>query len=448
LINKLKTRYFDSLSTGKREISKNIGFSFVAKGLSLLVTFITVPLLLSYLGKDTYGIWLTIFSVISWMSFFDLGLGNGLRNHLTHIFTEKNDKKAQQYISTAYWLLGGVIIICICTLQFGVYFVDWIKVFRPVVQVNVNFNTIVSICLWGFGLLLITRLIVSILQSTKHTGVGDLLMSIGSFASLVLIFIISNFELQTKLFAVAYVFSWVTPIVLLLFSLYYFGIKKKNLRPRFKDINKTLAKNIFGLGIEFFLAQFLVLVLNQSSNIIITQILSPADVTVYYIPLRLFSVFSIIMGLVSTNLLPYITEASAKNDLLRMKKIVNKFYKLLALLVIVFSLILIFSESIIRVWTANQIKIPFQLLGLHFVLVIIMGFNSIFSTVLNGIGKIRAQLPVFLFAAVLFIPLGILMGKKYGLSGLVIATIISQIPICVFFFLQTKKHINYMEAKK
>lgn len=447
MIKNIKTKYFDSLSSGKREISINIGFSFLAKGIALLVSFISVPLLLAYLGKDTYGIWLTIFSVISWMSFFDLGLGNGLRNHLTHTFAENDNKKAQEYISTAYWLLGSFILICIGILQFGVFFIDWFKVFRPTVHLNENFNIIVSICLWGFGALLIVRLILSIMQSVKKTGTGDLLMAVGSFVSLVLIFFISNFNSPTKLYLVASVFSWASPIVLLLFSVYYFGIRNKTLRPRLKNVKKSLARNIFGLGLEFFVAQFLVLILNQSSNIIITQVLSPAEVTVYFIPLRLFSVFSIIMGLFSTNLLPYFTEAGAKNDVLKMKSIIMKFFKLLMLLVLVFTIILIFSKFIIKIWTANQILIPFQLLALHFFLVIIGGVNTIFSTFLNGIGKIKVQLPVFLLSVILFIPLAIFLGNELGLSGIVIATIISQIPISIFFLYQSKKYLKQLEVK-
>lgn len=447
MIKKIKNKYFDSLSEDKRDISINIGFSFFAKGLSLLVSFISVPLLLSYLGKDTYGIWLTIFSVISWMSFFDLGLGNGLRNHLTHTFARKDYKKAQEYISTAYWLLGGFVFLCIGILQFGVFFVDWFKIFKPTIHLNENLNTIVSICLWGFGLLLIVRLIVSIMQSAKQTGTGDLLMSIGSFISLVLIIIFSNFETTTKLYAVAFIFSWATPIVLLIFSIYYFGIKNINLRPRFKNVKRSLAKNIFVLGIEFFVAQFLVLVLNQSSNIIITQILSPSDVTVYFIPLRLFSVFSIIMGLISTNLLPYFTEANSKKNLIKIKIIIIKLFKFLGILILIFSVVLFFSKNIIELWTVNQIEIPFQLLALHFLLVIVGGVNSIFATMLNGIGKIKAQLPVLLLSVTLFVPLAFFLGKRFGLSGIVVATILSQIPISIFFFYQTKIYFEQIEVK-
>ena len=39
-----------------------------------------VPLTIHYINPTRYGIWLTVSSIIGWVSFFDIGFGNGLRN--------------------------------------------------------------------------------------------------------------------------------------------------------------------------------------------------------------------------------------------------------------------------------------------------------------------------------------------------------------------------------
>lgn len=442
-----KNKYLTNFTKDKREFSINIFYSFLAKGVSLLVTFLSVPLFLSYLGKETYGVWLAIFSVISWMSFFDLGLGNGLRNHLTHTFADNDTKKAQEYISTAYCVLSFFIIFSIGFLQLGVFFVDWFKVFKPTVEIKENFNIIVSISLWGFGFFLITKLIISIMQSLKQTGKGDLLLAVANFISLILLYFFSLLETENRLYTVAWIFSWTTPIFLLLFSIYYLVFKNYKYRPLFRKFKKSLAKDIFGLGLAFFGAQFLVLILNQSSSIIIIQVLSPTDVTIYSIAARLFSVYSIIIGLISTNLLPYFTEAGAKNDVLKMKKTIIVFFKFLLLLTFIFCIVLFFSKIIIKYWTANQIEIPFELLALHFLLVIVGGINSILVTTLNGVGKIKEQLPVYLLSVILFIPLSFYLGKEFGLSGIVIATIISQLPIGIVLFRQTNKYFIELTNK-
>ena len=46
----------------------------------MLISLLLVPLTIDYLNPTQYGIWITLMSVIAWFNFFDIGLGNGLRN--------------------------------------------------------------------------------------------------------------------------------------------------------------------------------------------------------------------------------------------------------------------------------------------------------------------------------------------------------------------------------
>jgi O-antigen/teichoic acid export membrane protein len=63
-----------------KNIVKNIGWSSFYKIGSIISNFMLVPLTINYLDTENYGIWLTLTSFISWFSFFDIGLVNGLRN--------------------------------------------------------------------------------------------------------------------------------------------------------------------------------------------------------------------------------------------------------------------------------------------------------------------------------------------------------------------------------
>src|SRR5438876_10388425 len=63
-------------------IKKNIFSSFLLKSASIFIGMIMVPMTINYVNPTQYGIWLTLSSMISWFSFFDIGLGNGLKNKL------------------------------------------------------------------------------------------------------------------------------------------------------------------------------------------------------------------------------------------------------------------------------------------------------------------------------------------------------------------------------
>jgi hypothetical protein len=59
---------------------KNILLMLVIRGGSILISFFLVPLTINYVNPTRYGVWITLSSIISWFSFFDIGFGNGLRN--------------------------------------------------------------------------------------------------------------------------------------------------------------------------------------------------------------------------------------------------------------------------------------------------------------------------------------------------------------------------------
>mgnify|MGYP000199442594 FL=1 len=50
-----------------------------------------IPITINYVNADNYGIWLTVSSIISWMSFFDIGINNGLKNKFAEAKAMNNE---------------------------------------------------------------------------------------------------------------------------------------------------------------------------------------------------------------------------------------------------------------------------------------------------------------------------------------------------------------------
>lgn len=90
---------------------KNILLSIGIKACSILVSLVLVPLTLGYLNKYEYGIWLTLSSTLMWINYFDIGLGNGLRNKLAEALADSDVKKGQVYISTTFALLTIIMVV-------------------------------------------------------------------------------------------------------------------------------------------------------------------------------------------------------------------------------------------------------------------------------------------------------------------------------------------------
>src|SRR6476620_8275245 len=90
---------------------KNIVVSFFLKGISIAISLIFVPLTINYINPSRYGIWLTLSSIVSWFSFFDIGLSQGLRNKFAEAKAKGDDTLAQVYVSTTYAILAIIFSI-------------------------------------------------------------------------------------------------------------------------------------------------------------------------------------------------------------------------------------------------------------------------------------------------------------------------------------------------
>ena len=102
------------LNKGNRRTSdakKNIFLSFGNKGLSILISLIIVPITINYVNPTQYGVWLTISSIVGWISFFDFGLAHGFRNKFAEARANIDNDLAKKYVSTTYAILTIIFVI-------------------------------------------------------------------------------------------------------------------------------------------------------------------------------------------------------------------------------------------------------------------------------------------------------------------------------------------------
>lgn len=106
-------------------IKKNIIASLFLKGISILVSLQVVPLTINYINPTRYGIWLTLSSIVAWLSYFDLGFAHGFRNRFAEAVAKGDMQLAREYVSTTYVVLSllfsSVFLIAIVVN----HFVDW-----------------------------------------------------------------------------------------------------------------------------------------------------------------------------------------------------------------------------------------------------------------------------------------------------------------------------------
>jgi O-antigen/teichoic acid export membrane protein len=413
---------------------KNIAASFVIKGLNIAAGLVLVPITINYLNPTKYGVWITLTSLIAWFGFFDIGLGNGLRNRFAEAIAKENHTLAKTYISTTYAIL--IIIISILLFLFFIInnFLDWGIILNtgndPILKKELSYLAIVVFT--SFGMTFVLNLISVILSADQQPAKSALFDLIGKSLSLLFIYILTQVS-KSSLLSFGFIYCAISPIVLAVSTIWFFNKKYKPYRPTLKTVDFSKAKDLFNLGVKFFIIQIAAILLYQTNNLIISQLFGPAMVTPYNVAFKYFSVlmmgFMIIVG-------PFwsaITEAWTKQDVTWITNIVKKLMKLWLVLVTGGIIMLVLSGFVYKVWIGNDYTVPFSISILSLSWILLNAWNGIFSQFLNGVGKLKLQLIFGISTALINVPLAIFLGERIGISGVLLANVfLGFIGACVY----------------
>lgn len=432
-----------STSDRSKTVRKNTFFVFILKGVNLLCLYIMVPLQIDYLNTYNYGIWLTIFSMLNWFQFLDIGLGNGLRNMYAKCMAKGDYSLAKYYVSTTYFLVSIISFALLVIFLIIAWLINWPGIFN----VDSSYSHLLYLLiLVVFGSVIISfplKLIISIFNGDQKSGLANLFTPLANSISLLIVFFFMNKNDKNNLLYIGINYSLVPILLYLVISVYFFNTSLRNIRPSRHFFKKEYVKDLTGLGVKFFILQLNSIILYSTDTFIIAHMLNQEKVAQYSVMYRLFSLPFIFFQIIA---LPYwsaFTHAYEQGDIKWIKKRLRNLMILwvgvvLALIVIYFS-----NDLIFRYWVKDKIAVN-STAGVYFVLYFSLYAAMIpFVNFINGTGKIKLQIYVACVVSVINIPLTIYFTKDLGMdiSGSILAGIFCTIPFVCLMAIQSFKII-------
>ena len=422
-----------------KRIIKTAWSGLAARILNMGISLLMVPLALHYLGKEQYGLWVAVSSMISMLSFMDGGAGNAVVNMISHASAD-NKQDIPKIVSTAFFSLMGLALIG-CLIFFGIHpYVSWGKVLGITESVTISDlnNTVLIVGIFFFVNIFLT-LVGKIQRGMQEGNLDNFWSGVASLLSLMLVYWCIQEDQGFIVFTIAILAG---PMLAYLASnIHYLFISRNELRPRFVNIESSIAKNIFKVGGMFFVLQIAVVIQGQANNVIIANMLGAAEVSTYSICMKLFLIPPAMLGLVLTPLWPAYREAFASGDMLWIKRIFFQSMRWSLLISIPSAFILVlFGEKIIDLWVGHETTPSVELLvgcGLWLVLSTLGNAVAVF---LNGLQLVKAQLIVTISTAIVNISLTIFLIPKIGTAGAVFGSVFAFF-ICTilpFFFIIKK----------
>ncbi len=413
------------------------------KGVSLLISLLYVPLLLHSMNAVNYGIWLTLTSLIAWISMFDIGLGNGLRNKLSIALANGNKQLGRTYVSTAYICISALVLILIILFVAIQQFVSWQDILNATAVDKKQLDLLVFIVFAAFGLQFVLNLINSILLAMQMPAFSSFILMAGQLFSFIVVFILVKIFHVNSLLILGGTISLIPPAVMLVSSIILFKSKYKDISPSFKYFNIYKIKDILSLGIKFFIIQIITIVLYQTNNLIITHTVGNSAVVEYNVAYKYMHVLVMVFTIIVTPLWSATTEAYTKKDFAWIKGINRQMRKIVVIMACIGLVMLIVSKQVYEIWLGNnELNINFSTSMLLYIYSIFMIMYGNYGYILNGIGKLQIQIYATLILAMAYIPAAIFAGRFWGLNGILLMFALSPMVNYIWSKIQFIKLIN------
>lgn len=410
-----------------RRIAWSTALSTVARFVGIGTSFVSVPLVIGYLGNERYGMWLTMSSLVATLGPLDLGIGLGLLTIVSDAYGRDDREAARRAISTAVAMLTMIAALAVVAFGVAYFVIPWARVF------NVSSPTAVSeagpaaaVLLGAFALGLPLGIVGQVQlahQSGYISSAWAIAGNLGSFIALIAIIM-----LHGSLPLLVLALTFVGLIAAALNGWFLFRKQRPWLMPRLRDVDLRAGRALLKTGSFFIVLQLAGMAAYQVDNIVISQILGAGAVPEYAIPVKIFTLAPTLLSFALIPLWPAYRESMARGDAAWVKRTLRRSILLAAAFNIPSSLILIVAGPfLLHLWVGSAVHPTLILLVGLGTWTIMNTLNGPFAMLLNGANIIGFQAVCSILMAIANVAISIILVQHIGVSGAVWGSVISQL---------------------
>ena len=424
---KNKIRSFLGQDDRSKNVNKNSLVIIICKGISMLISFFLLPLTIGYVESETYGIWVTISSIVAWLSIFDIGMGNGLRNKFVEYRAKGDNVMVKKYVSTTYAMLTIIFIPLLVVLLIVNPFLDWNSILN--VDTKEDLHMVFAVVLSYFSINFILSTINTVLIADQRPGESSVRNVVQHLIVLITIIVLTH-TTSGSLMNLCLTLCLVPLVVMFLFNIMLFNGKYKEISPSLKDVELPLVKDLLNLSLKFFYLQIVALILFQITNFIIIRYYSANDVTLYNVAYKYFTLPTGFFSAISTPIWAAIAEALVKNDYIWIRNALKRYSYVLMFFVAGEIIMILLSTPVYRLWMRGTIDdIPFVMSLICMISSCVLMSTNVYVSALCGAGYLKLQMFFCLISPIVFIALCYLFIKvlQFGVWSVPLANLLANV---------------------
>ena len=405
--------------------------TLMSKGVLLLVSVISVPITIRYLGAEYFGVWVTLSTTVSLLLALDLGVANSLTNFISEAYARSDKDYASTYSTTALGIMA-ILAFGLGSMAWLVWpWLHWDHLFHlssPTNSIVVSRAAAALLTIFLIGLP--ASLAAKVLGGYQELRFANIFAAIGGMLSLSTIVVLVRMHAGFVSLLAGGSGALVAANLLSLVWIWFFH--KPWLLPRPHHLKASAARRMMDCGWKFLVLQISALIAFNSDNLVVIHYLGPAQVAAYSVTWRLVGNAAVLQTLLIPALWPAFSEAFARGDMQWVGRVFRGTLRITMGSALVFAVVAALGGRwIIRLW-ATRAAVPSEsLLLLMCAWVLISTFMNNTATILLAKGDTTQQAWCSLIAAAVNLALSIYLVQRIGAPGVILGTIISYLLILV-----------------
>lgn len=421
----------------KNEIKSGAVLGYINMIANILITFIYTPVMLKLMGKQEYGLYSLVLSVIAYLSVLDMGFGNAMIRFVSKA-QANDDKKKETKINGMF--LCFYTIIGIITVLIGIILVSKINVLFPALSENEIYK----------AKIIMEILIATVAVSFPLSIFDSYVMACEKYRFLKVLNIIKTISIPlTMLPLLLFGFKSITMVIITSFYNIAYHIctlicciKKLNMKISFsiKEFDKSLFKEICSYSVFVFLGLIVDTVFNNTDQVILGSLCGTVAVSIYAVGTKFSSMNVTFSTTISGLFLPKITKMIEESD--SDKKISDLFIRIsriqIYLMMLIMTGFIIFGRQFLNLWVGDEYKDTYYIILLLIMPALIPLTQNVGISIIQAKNKHQFRAIAYIIIAIINIMISIPLAKKYeGIGaavGTAVANFLGQILIMNFFY--------------
>ncbi|MDX2029998.1 MAG: oligosaccharide flippase family protein [Blastocatellia bacterium] len=398
--------------------------TLLARGMIFGITLLTLPLTSRHLGRERFGLWLTLTGLLLWTSVADLGLSNSLINALSTAEGSEDRARARRAVAAAFWLIAAVTGAGMAATLIAGRLVDWAALFQlQTPQAIAEAGPAATLVLLFCWMRVLTSLLSSIYQAHQEGyvhqlwgGLGGLLGAAGLAAAI---------RARAGLPGLLLGFMGGMLLAELLSAVWLFGWRRPWLRPRWETFEFAEARSLLRLGGQFWIAQISSVLLLQTDLVIVTRLFGAREAAAYGTTLRLFGLIGAAQAAFVAPLWAAYSEALARRDTAWLRRTFRASLRAsLFWAVPAAGLFFLLMPFLFRLLVTPDVTSDPHLRAAVMTNEIVNAVARCIAMLLNGLGAVRSQALFGPLGGLANLALSVALGRWLGPPGVAWATTI------------------------